>query len=70
MNPDRKCVSWFHYIEAYNADVIHPGNALAILKVTKEHLFLSNLMKMRVRLMTQVKYFKIFNNNKKKFNTT
>jgi len=53
VNPDRKCVSWFHYIEAYNVDVIHPGNACAIPKVTKEHLYLSNLMKMRVRLMTK-----------------
>ncbi|KAL4092139.1 hypothetical protein QTP88_026695 [Uroleucon formosanum] len=54
VNPEGKCISWWHYIEAFNADVIHPGNARAIPKITKEHLYLSNLMKTRVRLMTQV----------------
>ncbi|KAL4091679.1 hypothetical protein QTP88_026332 [Uroleucon formosanum] len=54
VNPEVKCISWLHYIEAFNADVIHLGNARAIPKITKEHLYLSNLMKMRVRLMTQV----------------
>ncbi|KAL4154025.1 hypothetical protein QTP88_001858 [Uroleucon formosanum] len=53
VNPEGKCISWWHYIEAFNSDVIHPGNARAIPKITKEHLYLSNLMKMQVRLMTQ-----------------
>jgi len=30
MNPEGKCISWWHYIEAFNADVVHPGNARAI----------------------------------------
>lgn len=56
MNLEGKCISWWQYIEAFNADVVHPSNARAIPKITKEHLNLSNLMKMRVRLMTQVIY--------------
>ncbi|KAL4112280.1 hypothetical protein QTP88_016098 [Uroleucon formosanum] len=47
VNPEGKCISWWHYIEAFNADVIHPGNAPTIPKITKEHLYLSNLMKIR-----------------------
>lgn len=56
VNPDGKCISWWHYTETFKADLIHPGNARAIPKITKDHLYLSNLMKMLVRLMTQVKY--------------
>jgi len=45
-----------YQLVAFNADVVHPGNARAILKITKEHLYLNNLMKMLLRLMTQVIY--------------
>jgi len=28
------CISWWHYIDTFNADTIHPGNARAIPKIT------------------------------------
>lgn len=54
MKPENKLIKWKHYIQIFNADSVHPGIARAVPKVTKDHLFLSNIMKMRVCLMTQV----------------
>lgn len=54
MNADCNPIRWSHYIDVLNADTVHAGVARAVPKVTKDHLFLSNIMKMRVRLMTQV----------------
>lgn len=54
MNPDGNPIKWSHYIDVFNADMVHSGVARAVPKITKDHLFLSNVMKMRVRLMTQV----------------
>ncbi|KAF0682199.1 THAP-type domain-containing protein, partial [Aphis craccivora] len=52
VSPDKKCISWFHFVEVFNRDSI---NILRVCpKITKRHLFLDNLAKMSVKLATQV----------------
>lgn len=54
MNAECNPIRWSHYVDVFNADTVHAGVAKAVPKITKDHLFLSNIMKMRVCLMTQV----------------
>lgn len=54
MNPNCNSIKWSHYVDVFNSDTVHAGVVRAVPKITKNYLFFSNIMKMRVRLMTQV----------------
>jgi len=45
-----------YQLVAFNANIVHPGNARAIPEINKEHFYLYNFMRMQVYLMTQVIY--------------
>uniref|UniRef100_A0A2S2NVR6 Transposable element P transposase-like GTP-binding insertion domain-containing protein n=1 Tax=Schizaphis graminum TaxID=13262 RepID=A0A2S2NVR6_SCHGA len=50
----KKQIYWEYYKEVYKMDVKNPGNLRAMPKITPQHLELTPMAKMRVRLCTQV----------------
>ncbi|KAE9522708.1 hypothetical protein AGLY_016891 [Aphis glycines] len=47
-------VSWSYFKEVYKNDILYPTNLRLIPRITPQHLQLSSMSKMRVRLCTQV----------------
>ncbi|CAI6343939.1 unnamed protein product [Macrosiphum euphorbiae] len=54
LHHDSDSVSWSYFKEVYKNDILHPANLRLIPRITPQHLQLSSMSKMRVRLCTQV----------------
>lgn len=57
LNSDSDQVSWSYFNEVYCEDIKNPVNLRIIPRITSQHLNLTPMAKMRVRLCTQVKYY-------------
>lgn len=64
MNNKDPYICWSHYLDVYNQDnnVELKSSILKVCpKISKHHLDLTSLTKMRVKLMTQVRILHILN---------
>ncbi|CAI6347549.1 unnamed protein product [Macrosiphum euphorbiae] len=54
LHSESDSVAWGYYREVYKEDTKHPANLRIALRITPQHLDLTSMAKMRLRLCTQV----------------
>lgn len=54
LHSESDSVAWGYYKEVYKEDTKHPANLRIAPRITPQHLDLTSMAKMRVRLCTQV----------------